>query len=68
MRKHLHNHGKRYTSGAVEFAAGLDIRLSSSFDLRAFELGAIAPPSSSNNTTVGSAFLDTGIVYHFQKH
>jgi hypothetical protein len=33
----------RFTSGGVEFAAGLDVRLSHSVDLRAFELGAIAP-------------------------
>ncbi len=59
---------KRYTSGGVELAAGLDIRLNNSFDLRAFEFGAVAPPSNSNNTTVGSGFIDAGVVYHFQKH
>jgi hypothetical protein len=58
----------RYTSGTVEFAFGLDIRLTPSLDLRAFELGAAAPVSSSNSTGVGSAFLDIGVVYHFPKH
>jgi hypothetical protein len=56
----------RFTSGGVEFAAGLDVRLNHSFDLRAFELGAIAPVSS--NGAAGSAWLDAGVVYHFPKH
>ena len=51
----------RFTSGGVEFAGGLDVRLSDSFDLRAVELGAVAGAS---NQGVGSAFLDAGIVYH----
>jgi len=51
----------RFTSGGVEFAGGLDVRLSDSFDLRAVELGAVAGGS---NQDVGSAFLDAGIVYH----
>ena len=55
----------RFTSGGIEFAAGLDIRLSKSFDLRAFELGAIAPTSSTG--AAGSAWLDAGVVYHFPK-
>jgi hypothetical protein len=55
----------RFTSGGVEFAAGLDVRLNHSFDLRAFELGAIAPASS--NGAAGSAWLDAGVVYHFPK-
>jgi hypothetical protein len=54
----------RFTSGGVEFAFGLDVRLSHSFDLRAFELGAIAPASS---TGAGSAWLQTGVVYHFPR-
>jgi hypothetical protein len=52
----------RFTSGGVEFAAGLDVRLSHSFDLRAFELGAIAPANSTG--AVGSAWLNAGVVYH----
>jgi hypothetical protein len=54
----------RFNSGGVEFAAGLDVRLNHSFDLRAFELGAIAPTSSIG---AGSAWLDAGVVYHFPK-
>jgi hypothetical protein len=55
----------RVTSGGVEFDFGLDIRLNHSFDLRAFELGALAPASS--NGSAGSAWLDAGVVYHFPK-
>jgi hypothetical protein len=54
----------RVTSGGVEFDFGLDIRLNHSFDLRAFELGAIAPTSSAG---AGSAWLDAGVVYHFPR-
>jgi hypothetical protein len=54
----------RFTSGGVEFAGGLDVRLSDSFDLRAVELGAVAGAS---NQGVGSAFLDAGLVYHLHK-
>jgi hypothetical protein len=54
----------RVTSGGVEFAGGLDIRLRDSFDLRAVELGAVAGGS---NRDVGSAFLDAGLVYHLHK-
>jgi len=57
----LSQHSTRFTSGGVEFAGGLDIRLNRSFDLRAVELGAVAGGS---NQDVGSAFLDAGIVYH----
>jgi hypothetical protein len=57
----------RYTNGTVELAAGLDIRLNDSFDLRAFELhGAV--PAADSNTAVGSASLGAGLVYHFRKH
>ena len=55
----------RFTSGGVEFAAGLDVRLNHSFDLRAFELGAIAPANSTG--AAGSAWLQTGVVYHFPR-
>lgn len=51
----------RVTSGGLEFAGGLDVRLTRSFDLRAVELGAAA---GGGNGGVGSAFLDAGIVYH----
>jgi hypothetical protein len=56
----------RFTSGGGEFTAGLDVRLSPSIDLRAFELGAIAPVGSTG--AVGSAWLDAGVVYHFPRH
>lgn len=56
----------RYTNGAVEFAVGLDIRLTDSLDLRAFELGAAADGAISK-TVVGSAFADVGVVYHLRK-
>ncbi len=55
----------RFTSGGVEFAAGLDLRLSHSFDLRALELGAIAPANSTGS--VGSGWLTTGVVYHLPR-
>jgi hypothetical protein len=55
----------RFTSGGVEFAFGLDVRLSRSFDLRAFELGAIAPASSTG--AAGSAWLNAGVVYHLPR-
>jgi hypothetical protein len=55
----------RFTSGGVEFAAGLDVRLNHSIDLRAFELGAIAPTNSTG--AAGSAWLDAGVVYHFPR-
>ena len=54
----------RHTSGGVEFAGGLDVRLNDSFDLRAVELGAIA----GSNQSASSAFLDAGIVYHLHRH
>ncbi|WP_353068436.1 hypothetical protein RBB75_13945 [Tunturibacter empetritectus] len=54
----------QFTSGGVEFAGGLDVRLSDSFDLRAVELGAVAGAS---NQGVGSAFLDAGLVYHLHR-
>jgi hypothetical protein len=55
----------RFTSGAVEFAAGLDVRLSRSFDLRALEFGALGPTNSTGSA--GSAWLDTGVVYHLPR-
>jgi hypothetical protein len=54
----------RFTSGDVEFVGGLDVRLNHSFDLRVFELGAVA---SGSNQSVGSAFLDAGLVYHLHR-
>jgi hypothetical protein len=54
----------RVTSGGVEFAGGLDVRLNDSFDLRAVELGAVAGGSG---RSVGSAFLDAGLVWHLHK-
>ena len=56
----------RYTNGAVELALGLDVRLSESFDLRALELGGVAGGANSN-TSVGTGFVDAGLVYHLHK-
>ena len=53
----------RYTSGGLALIGGLDVRLTDSLDVRAFELGALAGGST---RSVGTAFLDAGIVYHFQ--
>jgi len=58
--------GTRYTNGAGGFDVGLDVRLSHSVDLRAIEFGAVADGSNSK-TTVGSSFLDAGLVYHFHQ-
>jgi hypothetical protein len=55
----------RFTSGGVEFAVGLDLRLSHSFDLRALEWGAIAPANSTGS--IGSGWLTTGVVYHLPR-
>ncbi len=54
----------RHTSGGLELAGGLDIRLNDSFDLRAVELGAVA---GGTNQSVESAFIDGGIVYHLHR-
>jgi hypothetical protein len=54
----------RYTSGGLELAGGLDVRLNNSFDLRAIELGAVA---GGTHQSVGSAFVDAGLVYHLRK-
>jgi hypothetical protein len=59
----LSQQSTRFTSGGLEFAGGLDVRLNHSFDLRAFELGAVAGGS---NQDVGSAFVDAGLVYHLR--
>jgi hypothetical protein len=60
------NRSVRHTSGGVEFAGGLDVRLNESFDIRAIELGAVA---GGGNQSAASAFLDAGIVYHLHpKH
>jgi hypothetical protein len=56
----------RYTSGGLEFALGLDIRLTPSFDLRALEIGAIAGSGSVSSPGAGSGFVNAGIVYHFR--
>ena len=57
----------RYSSGGAEFVLGLDIRLTKSFDLRAFELGAIEGGGSGASTGVGSGFANAGVVYHFHQ-
>jgi hypothetical protein len=48
-----------YTNGAAIIAAGLDIRITPSIDIRAIELGAEAGGNS------GVGFADAGVVYHF---
>lgn len=55
----------RHTSGALQLAFGLDVRLTNSIDLRAVELGAAAGGGSGSSTGVGTAYLNAGIVYHF---
>jgi hypothetical protein len=55
------------TNGAAILLFGLDVRVNSSFDIRAIEYGAAAGGSSPND--VGVSILDAGIVYHLpHKH
>lgn len=58
---------KRKTNGVVQFAGGLDIRLTHSIDLRAVELGAAAGGGLGTNSSAGTAYVDTGVVYHFPR-
>lgn len=51
------------TAASLDFAFGLDIRLTPFFDLRLLELESGAGVNGS--TTVGSASLSSGVVYHF---
>ncbi len=51
------------TDGAAILLFGLDVRVNSSFDIRAIEYGAAAGGSSAEN--VGVSILDAGVVYHF---
>ena len=58
----LMNDGVRsgtYTGGAAIIVFGLDIRITKSIDFRALEIGSEA------SSSVGVAYADTGIVYHF---
>jgi hypothetical protein len=50
---------------AVDLALGLDVRLTTSLDWRAFELEGGAGSSGNGGTGVGSASFSTGIVYRF---
>jgi hypothetical protein len=50
------------TSGALEIGAGLDVRVTSNVDWRAFE---IEGASGGGTRTAGSASVSTGIVYRF---
>jgi hypothetical protein len=55
------------TNGAAILLFGLDVRVNSSFDVRAIEYGAAAGGSSQDN--VGVSILDAGVVYHLpHKH
>jgi hypothetical protein len=56
---------QRKTSGAVQLAFGLDIRLTNSIDLRALEIGGVAGGGSSSNPSAGTSYVNTGVVYHF---
>ncbi len=58
---------QRKTSGAVQLALGLDIRLTSSIDLRALEIGAAAGTGSNSSPGAGTAYINAGIVYHFPR-
>ena len=58
---------QRKTSGAFHLALGVDIRLTRSIDLRAFELGVAAGSGSNSNPGVGTAYIDGGVVYHFPR-
>lgn len=57
----------RYTSGALQLAFGLDLRLTNSIDWRVAELGGAAGAGSGANPAAGTAYLNTGIVYHFAR-
>ena len=48
-----------YTNGAAMIAFGLDVRVTSSIDIRVLEIGSEA------STMSGTSYADTGIVYHF---
>jgi hypothetical protein len=54
----------RITSGVLQLAFGLDIRLTQHLDLRALEYGGDAGGGNAG-TTAAMGFLDAGIVYHF---
>ncbi len=56
---------QRVTNGAVEFATGLDLRLTNSVDWRVLEYGAALGPSGSA-INAGVLYLDSGVVYHFR--
>jgi hypothetical protein len=55
----------RHTSGALQLAFGLDLRLTNSIDWRVAELGGAAGAGSAANPAAGTAYFNTGIVYHF---
>ena len=56
---------KRATNGAAIIDFGLDIRLTHSFDLRAFDYGAEAGGNGTDTDPAsGFAFFSTGVVYH----
>jgi hypothetical protein len=57
----------RKTSGALQFAFGLDIRLTNSIDLRALEIGGVAGAGSSSNPSASTSYSNTGVVYHFPR-
>jgi hypothetical protein len=58
---------QRKTSGALQLAVGLDIRLTSSVDLRAIEIGGAAGVSSTANSAADTSYISTGVVYHFPR-
>jgi hypothetical protein len=58
---------QRKTSGAVQLAFGLDIRLTNTIDLRALELGGATGVGSNSNPGAGTSYVNTGVVYHFPR-
>lgn len=58
---------RRITSGALQLALGLDIRMTDSIDWRAFEIGGASGSGSSSDPSAGTSYIDTGIVYHFPR-
>jgi hypothetical protein len=55
----------RRTSGALQLALGLDIRVTNAIDLRALEIGGAAGTGSRSSPAAGTSYIDAGVVYHF---
>jgi len=59
--------GQRKTSGAVQIALGLDIRLTGSIDWRALEIGGATGVGSTSSPGAGTSYIGTGVVYHLPR-